>query len=389
MERKVIIAGPPYGMHNIGDEAILESIVQQFSASAEITVMTYGSEWLESAYPFVEKLPIPTMYCKPFLGLTASPRKKIFSSIKNSFFPNLSHFANKDLFLCGGATILSDCPWHVLKLVQQASHQGVPSVFWAVGMAEVKDAETRSEIVKVCNSSSVDHIYTRDEFTQERLVRYGVAAEKVSVCYDAAYVLEGNPDSLYSVLPEDIKEHYEDECPNICISISGEADVTDQNHIKEIKKYIESVTEYANVFLVPTGLGSHCRDLDILKTLQINNKTFLIDWELTPAQLIAFLRNMSVIVSSRLHCSIFGANVGAPSINLIRNTKQEDFSKLFGLNALEMETLTSDKLVKYTNEVLSNRQELSESIRRKIDEIRKVHLATREQVIATYLKGAK
>lgn len=372
-KKRILVGGAVYGLHNIGDEAILKSIIESFQSEANISVMTFGSEWIKNQYPDVERLPITSVYDKPKLGLTAVPRKKVFSSFKNTFFPNLRSFKNEDLFLCGGATILSDCPWFSLHLIEQANKCAVPSVLWGVGMATVKDEDTLEYIRKICNAEFVKHIYTRDEFVKERIVNYGIEKQKVSVCYDPVYMLHGKTDYELKNLSDKVKHLYSDERPNICISISGEQDVTDAHHIEAVKQFVVQASETMNIFLIPTGLGKQCRDKEILESLEMNERTVYIDREFDPEELIAFFGNVQVIISSRLHCSILGADAGVPSINLIRNTKQEDFAKLFDLPALEMDVVSAEQLTSLTNNIINNRSVYNEKINAKINDIRQIY----------------
>lgn len=381
--KKVLIDGVAYGLHNIGDEAILQGMLDSFAGTYDVSVSTYGSEWIDEEYPTVKRIPVYTMYDKAKLGLTAVPRRKLLASIKNTFFPDLSRFSGVDLMLCGGGTILSDCPWHSLHMVELATKCDVPAVLWGVGMAEVFDAETRERIRIVCSKELVKHIYARDEMVRERLIKYGVPAAKVDVCYDPAYILQGKPGIDF--LDERGTRLYQDTRPNLCVSLSGEPDVTDTHHISQVRDYISRVTEFANVFLVPTGLGDKCRDRELLAGMQVNDRVVFVDRELRPTQLIALLEHMQLIVSSRLHCSIFGVDAGAPSINLIRNTKHEDFAALFGLPALKMNQVTADELLQMTGRMLQEYPQLRENLCSKLETIKKTYNAACRQVCERYL----
>ena len=380
MRKKVLIGGVIYGRHNIGDEAILESMIRSFRTTTDLTVMSCDSMWITEKYPDVIRKNIPVLYGKPKLGLYAYPRKKFLSAFKNTFFPDLKPFKEYDVMLCGGGTILSDSAWHSLYSIEVAKKAGLPTIMWGVGMAEVQDASTRKYIERVCNSDTVLKIFTRDEYVMQRLIAYGVDAQKIDVCYDPAYMLDADQDPDFSFLTEEERALYYDERPNVCVSLAGEPDVTNESHVKQIKVYVEAITKTANVFLVPTGFGPACRDRELLKTLAINDRVVLIRKELQPTQLIAFLRKMEFIVSSRLHCSIFGAVAGVPSINIMRNKKNMDFARMFRLPALPMEEVTAMALLKLTNEMFAQREHLHHKINAMIHELRKKHQLAIESV---------
>lgn len=381
MRKKVLIGGVIYGRHNIGDEAILESMIRSFRATVDLTVMSCDSMWVQEKFPDVIRKDIPVLYGKPKLGLYAYPRKKLFSAFKNTFFPDLKPFKEYDVMLCGGGTILSDSAWHSLHSIEVAKKAGLPTIMWAVGMAEVRDASTRKYIERVCNSDNVLKIFTRDEYVMQRLIAYGVDAQKIDVCYDPVYMLEADEDPDFSFLNENEQTLYYDERPNVCISLAGEPDVTDESHVKHVQAYVEALTKTANVFLVPTGFSSACTDRELLSTLAINEYVVLIQEELQPTQLIAFLQKMELIVSSRLHCSIFGAVAGVPSINIMRNEKNRDFATMFRLPALPMEDVSAMVLQKLTEEMFGQRENLQKTINAVIQELRKKHQRAIETVV--------
>lgn len=381
MKKNVLIGGVIYGMHNVGDEAILESIIQTFHTHTNLSVMSCDSEWITQKYPDVSKLPIPVIYGKPKLGLHALPRRKLFQSIKNTIAPNLSYFAEQDYMLCGGGTILSDSPWHSLYMIKLAAKAGVPTIIWGAGMAEVSDCKTCNYIKKICNLPSVLRIFTRDEFVKQRLIACGVEAEKIEVCYDPAYMLNADENPDFSFLDERGLAMYADERPNICISLSGEPDVINTSHIQQVKAYVETVSQFANVFLVPTGFSNACRDKVLLSDLLINQQVVLIREELQPTQLIAFLQKMDLVVASRLHCSIFGAVAGVPSINIIRNEKNRDFATMFQLPALSMQDVRSEKLLELTKNLLAQKENVQKRISERVQYMRDAYIMATEKVV--------
>jgi len=382
---KMLVGGASYGLHNIGDEAILESIIESFIDIMDIDIISFGSEWVDTKFPCVKRHKLRTIYTKPKLGLIASPRRKIFSAIRESFFPDMTPYTGKHLFLCGGGTLLSDCPWQALHMIELAAKRGTPSVIWGAGMAEIMDNETIVFLRQTLNSDNVLHVYVRDEYVQQRLIRYGIESGKVSVCYDPAYRLKADCCSGLAELTDVQKKVLFNGRPNICVSLSYEPDVSDRNHIIAIREFIRTAAVANNIFLIPTGFGTACNDRDIMKKMVCDENVVFIDRELSPSQLMGILTHMKLVVSSRLHMSIFGVNVGVPSINLIRNEKQEDFSKLFGFPAFKMDTLTSYILCTEAEKMMSDSM-ISEKIRMQHKELCETYDACCKEVVEKYVK---
>lgn len=384
-QTKILIGGASYGLHNIGDEAILESMIESFIDIADIDVVSFGSEWIDRKFPNVKRHIFQMIYSKPRMGLIASPRRKLFSAVKESFFPDMTPYRGKDLFLCGGGTLLSDCPWQALHMIELAAKVGTPSIIWGAGMAEIADRDTANFVKKILNSESVLHVYVRDEYVLQRLIRYGIDRRKISVCYDPAYRLEADIQTCLSELTDAQHAVLCNGRSNVCISISAEPDIADQNHIQAVRDFIKLTSEKMNVFLIPTGFGDRCNDRAIMQDMVCDENVVYIDKELSPSKLMGILTRMSVIISSRLHMSIFGVNMGIPSVNLIRNEKQEDFSKLFELPALRLNTLTSGMLCGEVQKIMKSTN-IQEKIRSTHLELCNVYDACCREVVEKYIK---
>ena len=369
--KNILIGGPMYGAHNIGDEAILTSMINSFSGKCNLGVLTFDNSWLRTNYPDVKTYPI-IAYSKPKFGLYVSPRKnpvKAFLNLKRE----KKFYSNVDLYICGGATILSDCPWHSLRTVDIALKAGAKVILFGVGMAELNDKSSIPFIRKVCNK--LEDIYVRDEFVKERLENIGVEAGKVKICYDPALIL--NPSSDFIVdryLNEKQIERYYNPRINIGVTLSGERDIINRTPIEDIKKVIEFwIKKYnANIFLIPTNTRKGM-DIDLMKNLLCDSNITLVEQEFSPEDLIAFMKNFSFVMSSRLHMNILSSIVGTPSIGLVRNSKIIDFANLLGLKYFAVDKLDVTGIVKYSAELLNKNNDFRKSILESVDKMRKEH----------------
>ena len=77
--KKIHIGGVYYGLQNIGDEAILSSIIDSFK-EYELSISSFGSKWILKKSPNVEIRDIKVDYVKPKFGLFISPKKKLMSN---------------------------------------------------------------------------------------------------------------------------------------------------------------------------------------------------------------------------------------------------------------------------------------------------------------------
>lgn len=356
--KKVLIGGVYYGEHNIGDEGLLFSIIRSFSSDAQVDVMTHGSEWIEKEFPKVNRYPIRLNYTKPSFGLYTIPRSKVIGNAAK-IRKEIDFYRQYDLYICGGATILSDCPYYSLRTALLAEKAGTPVILWGVGMAEIADDKTKQFIVKVLNRKGIKKVFVRDEYVQKRLLELGIEQDKVQVSYDPAIILEGETFELSQFMNEEsIRWYNESEC-NMVVSISGESDIASQTPISQIANEIIAVKQKynANIILIPTGCGRQCKDTEMLKTLggMIGDENVtVIEKEFQPQELVTFLKKVKLVVSSRLHMNIFAACAGVPSIGLVRNLKIVDFASKFKLPYVYFNNMTDGAISEKAEEVMKD-----------------------------------
>lgn len=372
--KNIHIGGVYYGRHNIGDEAILYSMIKSFEPSFNISVSTYESNWIKKDFPQVERRHIELQYVKPQMGLFITPRKKIITNI-SKLNREIKFLKTKDAYICGGATILSDCPWYSLRTVQVAGKAGLPVYLWGVGMTSISNSEMAKYIIEVLNRGYVKKIYTRDEIVADRLKSMGVAPDKLGVSYDPAIMLLGEESEFSRFITKTQLKIYNNGKPNFVLTISGEDDVIKRTPLNEIINAVNLLQKKydANLFLIPTGCGQHCKDLDLLKEISlklISNNVSVIDTEFSPNALVAFLKNVNMIISSRLHMNIFGACATTPSIGLVRNDKIVDFAKLNSLPYLELFDLTQGKLVHTVEQVMHDSDMIKEELKKSVTRMR-------------------
>lgn len=380
--KKIHIGGAQYGLHNIGDEAILLSIINSFD-EFDLSVTSHGSNWINKLNKRIEIRNYFVDYGKPKFGLFINPKRDIFNNICK-LKDDIDFFKTKNIYVCGGGTILSDCPWYSLRTVQLAGSVGVPVYLWGVGMAEVNDKSTQHYIKSVLNKGYVKYIYTRDEFVKSRLVDIGVKEAKISVSYDPAILIKGDL-NWNTYLSKSQIELYNDNHINMVFSLSGESDVVIRTPVKEIAESIIKLQKKysANIFLIPTGCGNHCKDIELLEyiyRIANNKRVCIIKKEFSPESLVGFLENIQIIVSSRLHLNIFGACAGIPSIGLVRNSKIIDFSKLLGMPYLRIEELKAEEIILTVDEILKNRTFYTSNVVCSVRKMRKAYIDSLEDI---------
>lgn len=383
-QRKIHIGGAFYGMHNVGDEAVLYCMIQEFSKRYQISISSYDSRWLLNYFPDIIINPINATYTKPKLGISVFPRKHVISNIRK-IIDDRKIFDSTDGYICGGGTILSDCPWHSLKTVENAGRLGKNTILWGVGMADNIDHDTRLYIKEMLNKPYVTRIYTRDELVCNHLIELGVLSEKLSVSYDPAILLRGKKFNISDYLSDDEIKIFNNGFENICISISGEADIAKKTPVGELCEFLRLILENRkyNIFFVPTGCGNHCQDRQLLHEIKNrcpSDRVVMVEKEFEPEYLVQFLKSFKFSVSSRLHLNIFSACAGIPSVGLIRNSKISDFARIFDFPVLQIRTLKGPDLMKAVCILEDQYSNYKTAIMQKVEYMRAKQIAALEEV---------
>ena len=360
--KKVLIGGAVYGMKNIGDEGLLRGILNDTKGFQQ-EVMTKASSWLAAEYPSVNQYVWRYFYIKPKFGCYTGERRKLRTWI-NHFFPDMSLYERNDVFLCGGGTLFSACPWNGYRISMLAKKAHKPTIIWGVGMCNETDKSTIDLLEKWCNDDTVKQVFVRDELVAKRVLNIGVRSDKISVCYDPAYVMDVLPFDL-NKLSNKAYQMYTNDNKKIVLTISGERDIADSVNLELMKKYLEYTNKKQyEVFLIPISYSDHTKDRQFLSELDsygFEHITY-VGYEFVPQELVDFLKNIDISVSSRLHMSIYSAMAGTPFVTLKRNEKNSDLAQLYTMPCLPIDGLTVEALVDSTEKLLAERDQLAPKV---------------------------
>ncbi len=389
--KKIFLGGCPFGDENLGDDAILSSLLNTFgSRKDELTICKIDYNNNDYINEYVNKKRLNTkiypnkFYSPPIFGFSINGRRNPIKAFFN-YQLDKRQIKSKDLLICGGGTLITDLPWQIIKLVNISKKLNVPIILFGMGMAEIKDYNSIKFLQKSLNK--LEDIYVRDLFVKSKLLAIGINEEKIKVCYDPAIALMPNATlNINNLFEKNEIEPYENDRIKIAISLSSESDIkkeTDFNAINSIIKYL--INKYnAIIFLIPTSHYKHCDTLFMSK-LSINSNVILIKKRFEPEDLIQFLSKFHLVLSSRLHLNIFSSIVGTPFIGLIRNSKISDFSTLLELNSYYFNEIGSKAFYTYLDFMIENNKSIRKKILNNIEMMRSVHIDCVEEIFKKYL----
>ena len=370
---KILIGTVPYGRDNVGDEAILATVVQSVRKAfpdAEITASTDEPETT------TKKMNIRTV---PLLGFIDPPydQNQLISEMKRA-----------DLYIWGGATGLSDYPDTALHVADIALENNTKLVLYSCGMnnklnpAHFKlhpgkkmlifktmqlftfnkiDFVKKYEKNKVMRTKlhikntleKADLVICRDEQSKKQLELCGLK-RKIYATNDPAVLLQQSDDER---LAEIWKKHnlWEDEKPIIGVCISAQRAVKNSDGI--VAAIDEMIEKYnAHVLFIPMNHKTDSRLMqDLHVKLKNSNQAKVLTGFYEPEEITAIASKMALVISSRLHLLILCAINCVPIVGLSRGSKIDNFLSLYNEKSCgSVEEIDAVKLKKTCARILND-----------------------------------
>lgn len=332
--KKITIHGF-YGQGNLGDEAILKALLQEFNKCSNMKVVVFSDN--------------------PKQVSVKHGVKSVPSIGRRSVLRRIWEIKTSDLFILGGGGLLKDYgnnslnleKW--LKLLRLAEKFKVKTALCAIGIENI--CYNDSKILLKDTLDKVDLITVRDHNSKDILKDIGVRNE-IKVVTDPSVLLTSVDPGKTKVIPTPPKviicvRHWYNkgfyiEKPeineNFIRSLSTAADFLVEQYNATIDLIPMRTTHYDDDRVVSNQVLSYMKHKD---GVHIHSRAPEVD------EFIEMAKQSSLIIGMRLHSIILGASAGVPVIGLeympkvkafMDSINQSDYS--FGL-----EVMTSDKLV--------------------------------------------
>ena len=287
-----------YGGLNLGDEAILQSIIMQLRRSlrVEITVFSRDAEDTRLRHKVERVVPVREL-------------------TRDEVLPEIEQL---DLFILGGGGILYDAEAKTyLREVELAQEKGVPVITYAIGAGPLDDPSTQTIVSDALNNAAV--VTVRGRSDKKVLEEIGVHRE-VIVTADPTWLLE--PESIpQSALR---REHIDTKHRLVGISVREPGVAAPDIDPDFYHGLLANATDFmierfdANVVFVPMeGLKldvqhSHA----VLAKMLHPQQAWVLKGTYTSGQLLKLIERFDFAVGMRLHFLIFAALQGVPFVAL-------------------------------------------------------------------------
>ncbi|MBS3786869.1 polysaccharide pyruvyl transferase CsaB [Candidatus Bipolaricaulota bacterium] len=278
--KRITISGY-YGFGNLGDEAILESLVtslrDRFGEEPEIVVLSNNPERTEKIH-----------------GEMAANRWNpvvVFRTLKNS-----------GVLISGGGGLLQDRTsstsfWYYLTLLYLARILSVPTYLFGQGIGPIK--KKYNELLLRGATSGIKGFHVRDDRSAKLLRSFGVGDDKIIVGDDLAFLLSGNGAHRDEYLNSPDKEIVGAALRN---DVEGRSDV-----LRAVSSGLDMLYKKFDVNVVLFSTNS-LSDEDINTDLQVSTEApcKIIDVDhLSSAQLVEMMGGLDLVIAGRLHALIF------------------------------------------------------------------------------------
>jgi polysaccharide pyruvyl transferase CsaB len=299
-----------YGGYNLGDEAILASLLSDLRArrpDARLLVFSRDPEHTVREHP----------------GVTVAPWEGV------SRDRNADALSRLDLLVVGGGGILYDTEARrYLRVVRTAQERRVPVFTYAIGAGPLTEDLDCAMVRDVFGAAT--EVTVRDDESKVALEEAGVTAQ-VTVTADPALLLqpeEFHADALRDSLPPGRRV--------VGMSVREPGRAAQHLAADEYHQLLAHVADFivhrldASVLFVPMERSDIRHSHAVLSRMTAAEHCRVLHGQHRPGQILDLMRHLDLAVGMRLHFLIFAALSGVPLLALPYAGKVFDFAQRIG-----------------------------------------------------------
>lgn len=348
---KIGISGS-YGGMNIGDEAILQSIISQIrsSISAEITVFSRNPEDTQNRFK-IEK--------------AVGARNLSINEVK----PEIKKL---DLLILGGGGLLYDADAKIyLREVKIAKDLNIPVMAYAIGAGPLNDPSSQKMVCEVLEEVKV--ITVRDRDSQRLLESIGIKKE-IKVTADPAFLLE--PEDL----PKEtlVREQLGNKRKLVGMSVrelgSASPDLDQDKYHSLLANAADFIVDRfdADILFIPMERknldmqNSHAVISQMLKPQRAN----VLKGAYSPSQILSLIGHLSFAVGMRLHFLLFSALQNVPFVALPYASKVKGLLDDLEIKAPPINLVNPGRLISHIDYSWDQQDQIRSQIQEKLPSIK-------------------
>lgn len=342
-----------YGGLNLGDEAILQSILTQLQRALPVQLTVFSRDPIDTRrrHPSVRAVPVRKM-----------SRNEVEREIRGL-----------DLFILGGGGILFDAEAKVyLREVALAHEANVPVMVYAAGAGPLNDAGAQAVVREQLDRAAV--VTVRERSARQVLEEAGVHRE-IRVTADPALLMKPEP------LPVDALQREGLDVRRQLIGVSVREPGAAAPDLDESLYHalLANAADYmvdrfdADVVFVPFERQvldvQHCHA--VVSQMLRPQRALVLKGEYTPGQMLTLVGHFAFAVGMRLHFLIFAAIAGVPFVALPYASKVMGFLEDLQMESPPLRLVNAGRLIAHIDHCWDRRRALSADIRRSLPALRR------------------
>jgi polysaccharide pyruvyl transferase CsaB len=348
---KIGISGS-YGGMNLGDEAILQSIVAQLRDSlpkVEITVFSRNPDDTLKRHKIDRSIEAR--------NLTAKEAKTEINKL--------------DLLILGGGGILYDVhAKDYLRDVIIALENRVPVMIYAISAGPLDNPSVQALVRDTLNE--IDVITVREGGAQRLLEGIGVKKE-IKVTADPALLIKPEP------IDKDIliKEQLDSKQKLVGMSVrepgAAAPDLEEKTYHSLLANAADFIVDRLNADVIFIPMEHNKLDLQhshaVMSQMLKPQKAWVLKGDYSPGQMLSIMSHLDFAVGMRLHFLIFAALQKVPFVALPYSSKVTGFLDDLDLKMPPIELVNAGRLIAYIDYYWDAKQELKMLINKKLPQI--------------------
>jgi polysaccharide pyruvyl transferase CsaB len=346
---KIGISGS-YGGLNLGDEAILQSIVTQLRAAApcEITVFSRDAKDTAARHKVERSIPVRDLS-------------------RDEVLPEVVHL---DLFILGGGGILYDEAAAVyLREVAMAQEHHVPVLVYAVSAGPLHDAAARTLVRDTL--SRADAVTVRERRARQLLEEVGV--RDIEVTADPAFLLEPEPLPADALHREGLNEHRRLIGLSVREPGSAAPDIDETHYHALLANAADYMVDRLEADLVFVPMEPRRKDTQhshaVVSKMAYAHRATVLKGEYTSGQLLSLMGHFDFAVGMRLHFLIFAALNRVPFVALPYSSKVAGFLEDLDIAMPPLKHVNAGQLIAYIDRWWDLRRNLQARLEKAVPEI--------------------
>ena len=339
-----------YGGLNLGDEAILQSIIAPLRAAVPCEIIVFSRDAKDTAARHKVERSIP-----------------VRDLSRDEVRPEV---AELDLLILGGGGILYDDAAAVyLREVELAQQHSVPVLVYAVSAGPLHDAAARTLVRDTL--SRVDAVTVRERRARQVLEEVGV--RDIEVTADPAFLLEPEPLPAEALQREGLNQNRRLIGLSVREPGSAAPDIDETHYHALLANAADYMVDRLDADLVFVPMEPRQKDTQhchaVVSKMAHAHQATVLKGEYTSGQLLSLMSHFDFAVGMRLHFLIFAALNRVPFVALPYSSKVAGFLEDLEIAMPPLKQVNAGQLIAYIDRWWDLRRNLQARLEKTVPEI--------------------